>query len=129
MNIILSQHDGHADGSEWRLARQEGIRIGPVKALLPFKENHLFRLAFGMQVGDNFQRRSGLHQGDLHVERAEVNAQNGTTRRCDGQEQGCQCERQELHLDLVTRRRKKEGGWLALGEIAAAGFTTGENYG
>jgi hypothetical protein len=107
MEIILSQHYGHADRGEGRLARQEGICVGPVKSLLPFKENHLLRLAFGMQVGDNFQRRSRLHEGDLHVERAEVNAQNGTTRRCDGQEEGCQ-EMQVLHLDLVAARRMED---------------------
>ena len=77
MLIIPSQEHRHARRRLEGLARQECRRIGPVKALFAIKENHLFRFAFGMQIGDNLQRTARLHQGDFHVQTAQVHAENG----------------------------------------------------
>jgi hypothetical protein len=91
MLIIPTQQSTHGRWRLMRLARQQGRRVGTVKALLTIKENHLFRLALGMEIRDNFQRTSRLHQCYLHLEASQVDAENGAG--CD--RSGKEKEREE----------------------------------
>jgi hypothetical protein len=78
MSFIASEHKTHGHRGGMGLAREKCGGIGPIKALIALiKENHLFRLAFGMEIGDNFNGTARLHQSDFHIERAEIDAQNG----------------------------------------------------
>lgn len=84
MGIVAPEHEGHGRGRRVRFACQEGGRIGSIKSLHrfavrnAFKQNHLFRFALGMQIRDNFQRRTRLDERHFHVETAQIDAQKGT---------------------------------------------------
>ena len=76
--------DGH--GTLIRLASIERIGVGSVKSGGFVKENHVLGLALGVKVGNNFQWRASLHQRHLHVQRTQIDAQNGLGRNESGWE-------------------------------------------
>ena len=49
-----AQHDGHLGGGEVRFSRHEGGGVGAVEPRAVVEEHHLFGLAFGVEVGDDF---------------------------------------------------------------------------
>lgn len=83
MSFIAPEHETHGHRGGMGLARQQCGRVGPIKTLIPLvKENHLLRFAFGMEIGDNFNGTARLDQSDFHIERAEIDAENGTGIDC-----------------------------------------------
>ena len=72
-----TQHDGHLGGGQVWFSRHEEGGVSAVESRAVVEEHHLLRLAFGVEVGDDFEGRVALDQRHLHVERAEVNAEDG----------------------------------------------------
>ena len=77
MPIVASQQHAHGRRRLLGFARQKGAGVAAVKALLVVKQYHLLRLALGVQIGDNLEGTARLHQRHLHVQTAEVDAENG----------------------------------------------------
>lgn len=100
MLVVASQQDAHGRWGQMRLACQQGTRIGAIKALLAIKENHLFRFSLGVKICDNLEGISRLHERHLHVETAQVHAQNGTGVTSDRKQQET-CGRPQ-HLGAST---------------------------
>ena len=62
------------------LSAHERISISTIKSGSLIKQHHLFRLTLGMHVGDNFEGGIALYEGHLHVERSEIDSQNGLSK-------------------------------------------------
>ena len=74
---LPAEHDAHPGGDLLRLPRRHAVGVGAVESGALIKQNHLLRLALGVEVGHDFEGGVALHEGDLHVEGAEVDAQDG----------------------------------------------------
>ena len=58
-------------------ARHEGGGVGTVESRSLIEEDHLFGFSFGVQIGNDFEWGVALDEGYLHVEGADVHAENG----------------------------------------------------
>ena len=74
---LPAEHDAHPGGDLLRLPRRHAVGVGPVKPGALIEQNHLLRLALGVEVSHDFEGGVALHQGDLHVEGAEIDSQDG----------------------------------------------------
>ena len=74
---LSSQHDAHPGGNLLWLPCRHTVGIGAVEPRPLIKQHHLLRLALGVEVGHDLQRGVALDERYLHVEGAEVDAEDG----------------------------------------------------